>query len=470
VTAHQPVLIEVAIASHGDGSQIRVEVLDSPAGNASATVTLDKEGLLAKRSELEIAVMASAALNLGARRLSPRVKLVGESLFTALFGSPATAGAYRSAETVAARAVSRLRVVLRLGEPGLAALPWETMFDGETGAYLCRRNELVRYLPVGVPAMPLAVKPPLQILAIASSPSNHPRLDVGAEKARLASALDDATRAGRAQITWTDSATWNDLQQVLSSQQWHVVHYVGHGGFDSQADEGLIVLTNSDGEPQLVEASKLVDLFRQVEPALRLVVLNSCSGATAGTADLFSATAAALVRGGVGAAVAMQYAISDRAATAFAGGFYGAIAAGRGVDQAVSSGRVAILGLESLEWVTPAAFLRSQDSQLLAEPTVSNRPTDRRAWIAAVMSFDDMQDPDFRRQVLRIMGELLQLGKAFQTSYRAMPIDHVTEIINRCWSYDPSEAALNALADALTWLRPDDQAATNIAALKGNSR
>jgi hypothetical protein len=51
-----------------------------------------------------------------------------------------------------------------------------------------------------------------------------------------------------------------------------------------------------------------------------------------------------------------------------------------------------------------------------------------------------------------------------------MPIDHVTEIINRCWSYDPSEAALNALADALTWLRPDDQAATNIAALKGNSR
>ena len=40
----------------------------------------------------------------------------------------------------------------------------------------------------------------------------------------------------------------------------------------------------------------------------------------------------------------MQYEISDPAAVAFARGFYAAIARGRGVDDAVSSGRVAILG------------------------------------------------------------------------------------------------------------------------------
>ena len=102
----------------------------------------------------------------------------------------------------------------------------------------------------------------------------------------------------------------------------------------------------------------------------RLVVLNSCSGAAAGVSDLFSGTAAALVRGGVSAVAAMQYEISDAAAVAFARGFYAAIVRGRGVDDAVSSGRVAILGLSdrTLEWVTPVLYLRGHDSQLFTLP------------------------------------------------------------------------------------------------------
>jgi WD40 repeat protein len=100
------------------------------------------------------------------------------------------------------------------------------------------------------------------------------------------------------------------------------------------------------------------------------VVLNSCSGAAAGVTDLFSGTAAALVRGGVSAVAAMQYEISDPAAVAFARGFYAAIARGRGVDNAVSSGRVAILGLsdQTLEWVTPVLYLRGHDTRLFTLP------------------------------------------------------------------------------------------------------
>jgi hypothetical protein len=87
-------------------------------------------------------------------------------------------------------------------------------------------------------------------------------------------------------------------------------------------------------------------------------------------ADLFSGTAAALVRGGVSAVTAMQFEISDPAAVAFARGFYYAIAHGRGVDEAVSSGRVAIIGLSSrtLEWVTPVLYMRGHDSHLFTMP------------------------------------------------------------------------------------------------------
>ena len=99
-------------------------------------------------------------------------------------------------------------------------------------------------------------------------------------------------------------------------------------------------------------------------------MLNSCSGGAAGVSDLFSGTAAALVRGGVSAVAAMQYEICDAAAVAFARGFYAAIVRGRGVDDAVSSGRVAILGLSdrTLEWVTPVLYLRGHDSQLFTLP------------------------------------------------------------------------------------------------------
>jgi WD40 repeat protein len=66
----------------------------------------------------------------------------------------------------------------------------------------------------------------------------------------------------------------------------------------------------------------------------------------------------------------MQYEISDPAAVAFARGFYAAIVRGRGIDDAVSSGRVAILGLSdrTLEWVTPVLYLRGHDSQLFTLP------------------------------------------------------------------------------------------------------
>lgn len=92
--------------------------------------------------------------------------------------------------------------------------------------------------------------------------------------------------------------------------------------------------------------------------------------AASSPADLFSGTAAALVRGGVSAVTAMQYEISDPAAVAFCRGFYSALAHGRAVDEAVTSGRVAIIGLSrrTLEWVTPVLYLRGRDSRLFTMP------------------------------------------------------------------------------------------------------
>ena len=369
-------IIEISIGPGPAAGKYRVEVVSSPGGEASVLVELDTDGLVDQRERLQYAVLASGVPS---RRLLPQterpVRAVGEALFTALLGTGQVASLYRSAALEAARDGSGLRVVLRIDTPALAALPWETMYDKEAGAYVCRRDQLVRHVKVASVAAPLRVKPPLRILGVVSSPRGPAELDVQAERDQLARALDRPIQQGLAELHWAPRATWSELQELLLEGEWHVLHFVGHGDFDHNADEGLLVLERKDGRPDLVAAHRVVDLLRQARPMPRLVVLNSCSGAATGLSDLFSSTAATLVRGGVSAVAAMQYEISDPAATEFARGFYSAIARGRGVDDAVSSGRVAILGLSdrTLEWVTPVLYLRGYDSHLftLTEPAAS---------------------------------------------------------------------------------------------------
>jgi hypothetical protein len=364
-------VFEVAIGPGTVPDSFRVEVVSSPVGEASALVRLDAGALLARRGELQQAVLASAVAT---RRALPEtercVREAGQALFAALLGAGEVAGRYRASAAVAAERGEELRVVLRIEDPVLAGLPWEAMWDEAVGGYVCRRDQLVRHVLVPSAATPLAVDPPMRILGIVSSPRGLPALDVAKEKEQLERALARLTSQGLAEVVWAPSATWADLQDALLGGIWHVVHYVGHGDFDPARDEGVLALVRADGRADLVAASRLVDLLRQAQPVPRLVVLNSCSGAAAGVADLFSGTAAALVRGGVSAVAAMQYEISDPAAVAFARGFHGAIARGRGVDEAVSSGRVAIMGLsgQTLEWVTPVLYLRGHDSRLFACP------------------------------------------------------------------------------------------------------
>src|SRR5580700_10117124 len=368
-------VIEVAIGPHQAPGRFRVEVVRSPDGEASALTDLDVDALLGLRGELEQVVLVSTVPTRKVFPAEQRVQDVGNALFRALLGAGEVAGRYRAAAALAAHSGEGLRVVLRIDDPTLAGLPWEAMYDEAAGSYVCRRNQLVRHVGVPAAATPLPVTPPLRILGIVSSPRGLAALDVDKEKEQLTEALAGLEADGLATVMWAPSATWPDLQDTLLSEEWHVVHFIGHGDFDSDHDEGVIALTGEDGRMHLVQASRLVDLLRQARPVPRLVVLNSCSGAATGVTDLFSGTAAALVRGGVSAVAAMQYEISDPAAVAFARGFYGALARGRGVDEAISSGRVAIIGLSSttLEWVTPVLYLRGHDSRLFTVP--SQRPT-----------------------------------------------------------------------------------------------
>lgn len=360
-------IIELDIENGPRPGTYAVRVARSPGGDRpSVVIAIDIDDLLDRRPVIESSILASAVRT---RRVlsneESEVRSVGLRLFESVF-SGSIAETYRTSRALAAERGDELQVRLRTTAPELAVLPWETLFDPELGTYVCRRDPLVRVVPTSLVREPLAVAPPLQILAMVAAPVNLEPIDVAGERDRLEDALREQLDSGRVEIDWLTDVSWRGLHSALLSGRWHVLHFIGHGGYDDARDEGLLAFVGRDGRAEYVDASSLADLLDEADPTPRLVVLNSCRSAAAGASDLFSSVAAALVRDGIGAVVAMQFSISDGAAVEFSNGFYAALAHGRGIDAAARSGRIGILGLSrgTLEWVTPVLYLRGDESRL----------------------------------------------------------------------------------------------------------
>src|SRR3954453_17786187 len=140
---------------------------------------------------------------------------------------------------------------------------------------------------------PLTVTPPLRILGVISSPSDLPELDGERERLRIQDATAELQQRGLLEVTWLSNATWRDLQHALRRQRWHIVHFVGHGEFDTTTDEGAIALEDDNGRSFRLSATDLGRLLGDHD-SLRLVLLNACESARGSKHDAFSSTAAPL--------------------------------------------------------------------------------------------------------------------------------------------------------------------------------
>jgi CHAT domain len=294
------------------------------------------------------------------------IQKFGQALFIALFVGE-IAILYQISRAIARNKGKGLRVKLRIQPPELAALPWEFLYDPRNEQYLCLSDDtpVIRYLDIPEPLQPLAISSPLSILGMTANPKDITDLDVVREQQRIEAALADLRTEGLVQITWLPGHTWADLQHALLHGSWHVFHFIGHGGFNAARSEGVIALEDAAGQARYLSANQLARLLVDHHP-LRLVVLNSCKGAAGSTHDIFSSTAATLVRRGIPAVLAHQYTITDQASIAFSRTFYEALAAGLPVDASVAEARKAISlgGIASMEWGTPVLSMHTLDGVL----------------------------------------------------------------------------------------------------------
>jgi len=355
----------------GAGREYPVAVVRSPAGEARETMRFpfDELALENRLKDLQIALLRSG----GQRRKTPlpeeqAVQDFGRALFDALF-----TGEVRSRYDMSWREAMQkemgLRLKLRIQPPQLATLPWEFLYDPRQADYVClsRNTPIVRYLEIPQPIQPLTVAPPLRILGMAVSPDDPhiSQLDLPREKQRVEEATKHLRERGLIELIWFEGQTWRDLQKAMRAGPWHIFHFIGHGGFDKNTDEGLIYLADENRKSERLTATNLGRLLAD-HRSLRLVLLNACEGARGSERDLFSSTAAILVRRGLPAVLAMQHEITDRAAIEFSREFYDALAEGNPVDTAVVEARkaVSLAVANTIEWGTPVLYMRSPDGRI----------------------------------------------------------------------------------------------------------
>jgi hypothetical protein len=446
----------------GDGQKYPVRVISSPAGEASATMQFPFAPAEVDRRLVAIhnALLQSA----GRVRKRPttegerQVEEFGYGLFAALF-SGKVLSCYEQSHNNALQQGKELRLRLRIEPPELACLPWEFMFDGSEYLCLWRNTSVVRYPELRQPIPMLRVAPPLRVLGMIVNPTGYGPLNVEAEKHELEVALRDLRKRGLVELHWVKGQTRKDLQDWMRKGPWHVFHFIGHGGFDTMADQGTIVLADAAGQP---DPRPAIDLARLLDhSSLRLVVLNICDSAKGSEHDTFSSTANSLMERNIPAVLAMQYEISDPAATEFSRTFYKTLADGFPVDTAVSEARKGMLkSKDTFEWVTPVLHMRSSDGKLLdLSPRARlGEVSNKQAYIVGAVSLAFIIGiVVFAMLILRGVWMPQYGGEA--TPVSTSMLEGVRQISSPTVAITPTEMA-TAVADALT-VRPTESATPN---------
>ena len=318
--------------------------------------------------DLENFVLKVGRTRRGVRRIeSPEWDLAkdfGGRLFSNLMRG-SVGELYRASYSTAQANGQGLRVTLSLTDvPELAEIPWEYLYDEPNFLSISTSTPVVRYLDLPKPRRPLQIVLPIRILAVISAPSDGDELDTDLERGKLEDALKPLVDANALSIDWLEEATLLALAKRIRSDEYHILHFIGHGGFDDSTRQGALLFEDESGRGRIVRGDQLATILHD-KISLRLVFLSSCQGARNSVKDPFSGVATSLVQGEIPAVIGMQFEITDRAAILFAGEFYAMLAEGQPVDSAVTEARLAIFADDNdVEWATPVLFMRIPDGHL----------------------------------------------------------------------------------------------------------
>ena len=215
-----------------------------------------------------------------------------------------------------------IRVRLRFEDPEVGRLPWEFLFWLARDSFMATsvQTGLVRFLEVPDTPSDPEVRLPVRVLVVSPEAAG---LDSATEVRNLSSVLDELSGV---EFRALDGAVTRErIRDALREDEYHVLHFIGHGGVD---EAGPYVVVNGEGDDEALDDAQFAGLLEN-HPTLELVTLNSCRGAEQSRGGIFVGMAQRLVARGIPAVVAMQYRIYDRVALDFSREFYRSLFTGR---------------------------------------------------------------------------------------------------------------------------------------------
>jgi len=301
------------------------------------------------------------------------VRAAGEALFNWLLVEPLKTH-LRLAWDRAQRNGQGLRLRLCIDSAAIGAWPWEALHDPERDHTFATSasTPLVRYFDQANHLGGLArqqAEPPLNLLLVLPMMAD---LDLASERLSIAQVASSLTTNLRVHAL-DGIVRRTDLADALLTADYDIVHFSGHGAVVD--GRGYVALNLRDGRPDWIHSGTLAQLALNHKP-IKLVVLNVCGNTRGDDGRAFQGLAPQMVRSGVPAVVAMQYPISDEAATTFAREFYKRLCAGEDagqVDVAVTyaRGMLAVLHPNEHSWVAPVLYTHAADGVIYRLPQVT---------------------------------------------------------------------------------------------------
>lgn len=314
----------------------------------------------------------------------------GSQLFDTLFQGDVRR-LYDEART---RQRSRLDLILTSMIPWIAEKPWEFAYDHGRQSFLATEEiNFTRNVLTNVPADPIVhTDGPLRVLVVSAQPVGLGRLSVDQEVAVIERGFAPLVEAGLVEVETIARATPSMIHGRLTTGQYQVVHFIGHGVYNEERGEGCLIFVNDNGGEYPLGERSVRELFRG--RGLSLVFLNSCESGRGGRADFNKGVAQSLVAHGLPALVANQYSVLDSSATSFAQHFYWSLAQGMSLGQAAREARIAVNYLlhgEPIDWAVPVLYARDPHATLcpppknpVRSPTTGTRSSARRSTLSHV--------------------------------------------------------------------------------------
>ncbi len=368
------------------------------------------------------------------------IQRIGHELFRSLIieeASPAFHRCLGNVEGLENTRIAGLRLRLlfvgfdQLGAPKeVVSYPWELLRDPFSKSTFCMNSAtpVVRYFNAPKPIRPLLVKPPIRVLVVTAEPEDLPDLEFEDER-RLV--IQELERVPGVQVEELKNPGLRTLRKRLLDHKSHILHFIGHGKFESDLGRGLIGFCDNRNQCKPVTGQSIAEQLQECTPNVRLIFLNACSGAGLPRhrgQDAYSGVASALVGAGFPAVVAMQFPISNQAAITFASGFYESLAAGTPVDAAMAEGRLKLKdeNPDTLEWITPVLFLSSKNAQIFkftdsspatGQPEETTMPEDTASATTDALRLSVRSIDGFGVEQDELANEFLDLREFFEDRY-----------------------------------------------------